>query len=52
MQAGEQLEEVIAERRGDIDATMLELLARRMRAAEELERSSEVLQGLQLLYRR
>lgn len=52
MQAGEQLEEAIAERRGDIDAITLELLARRMRTAEQLERSPEVLQGLQLLYRR
>lgn len=46
------MEEAIAQHRGNIDDTMLELLEQRMAAAEQVERQPEVLQGLQLLYRR
>ncbi|EFN52312.1 hypothetical protein CHLNCDRAFT_58914 [Chlorella variabilis] len=52
LQAGEHVEEVIAQHRADIDDSMLQLLARRMKAAELLEKQEAVLQGLQLLYRR
>ncbi|KAL4423865.1 hypothetical protein ABPG75_001166 [Micractinium tetrahymenae] len=52
IQAGERVEEVIAERRADIDETTLKLLERRIGAAQQMEKRPEVVQGLQLLYRR
>ncbi|KAI3432867.1 hypothetical protein D9Q98_010450 [Chlorella vulgaris] len=52
LQSGELIEEVIAKHRQDIDATTLQLLARRMEAAKQVEKQPEVLEGLQLLYRR
>ncbi|PRW61467.1 PALE chloroplastic isoform B [Chlorella sorokiniana] len=54
MQAGEAVEEVIAQHREDIDEEMLRLLDRRMQAAEQLEPElqEDVLEGLQLLHRR
>ncbi|KAI7838796.1 hypothetical protein COHA_007411 [Chlorella ohadii] len=54
MQAGEDVEEAIAQHRDDIDEKMLRLLERRMRAAQQLEQEAQqdVLEGLQLLHRR
>lgn len=52
MQAGTQVEEMIAHHAAEIDGGMLQLLVRRMKAAEQLEAGDDVLQGLQLLYRR
>lgn len=52
MQAGASVEAAIARHAADIDETMLKLVAKRMEAARELERSAEVLQGLELLAHR
>ncbi|KAL4446212.1 hypothetical protein ABPG77_003019 [Micractinium sp. CCAP 211/92] len=52
IQAGERVEEVIAERRADIDATTLQLLEGRIEAARQVEKRPDVVEGLQLLYRR
>ena len=52
MQAGAGVEEAIARHRTDIDATMIELLQRRMDAAQHLERDKEVLQGMEMLQKR
>lgn len=52
IQAGERVEEAIAEHRAEVDTRMLTLLARRIKTAQQMEKQAEVVQGLQLLYRR
>ena len=52
IQAGAGVEEAISRHSADIDDTMIELLQRRMDAARQLERSTEVTDGMAALQRR
>lgn len=52
MQSGADVEAAISRNIDEIDETMLQLLRRRMDAARQLERSKDVLQGIEMLYRR
>lgn len=52
MQSGGDIEAAIARNVDEIDEMMLELLERRIDAAQKLEQKAEVVSGLEMLYRR